>query len=144
MELPDPAKRPKLVTWALRLWVASGVLLIAIGVLAEISTAVNVGLRFGELAIGVLVVIVGAAYCLLARRAYTGHVQWRGSLAALTCVVVAMLLIVTIGFASAGFAVLLAAAVIGLFGSLLAYRPEADAWFNGKDDDVAAGKGSAK
>ena len=44
-----------------------------------------------------------------------------------------MLLVLTIGFQSPGLAGVLAAAVIGLGGTILAYRPASDAWFNGRD-----------
>ncbi|QRY61768.1 hypothetical protein JVX90_15340 [Gordonia sp. PDNC005] len=129
---PDPKDRPTLVVWAMRLWMISGALLIALGVLTVVDQSVNVGLEFGPLAIGVLIILLGVAYLLLGAKTYRGELQWRSSLSALTCVVVAMLLPLTIGFQSGGLAVVLACAVIGLAGSLLAYRPRADKWFNCK------------
>jgi hypothetical protein len=129
---PDPKDRPTLVVWAMRLWMISGALLIALGVLTVVDQSVNVGLEFGPLAIGVLIILLGVAYLLLGAKTYRGELQWRSSLSALTCVVVAMLLPLTIGFQSGGLAVALACAVIGLAGSLLAYRPRADKWFNCK------------
>ncbi|GED99667.1 hypothetical protein nbrc107696_01140 [Gordonia spumicola] len=127
---PDPKERPALVVWAMRLWMLSGALLIALGVLGIVDQSVNVGLEFGPLALGVLVVVLGVAYLLLGAKTYRGELQWRSSLSALTCVVVAMLLPLTIGFQSSGLAVVLACAVVGLAGSLLAYRPQSDKWFN--------------
>lgn len=129
---PDPNERPTLVGWALRLWMISGALLVALGILTIIDHSVSVGLEFGPLAIGVLIVIVGVAYFLLGAKTYRGELQWRSSLSALTCVIVALLLPLTIGFQSPGLAIVLAVAVIGLVGSLLAYRPASDAWFNCK------------
>lgn len=131
---PDPAARPTQVMWALRLWLISGALLIALGVWGVVATMLDTGWDFGVIAVAVLFIVVGAAYIVLSRNACT-IVQWRGALAALTCVVVAMLLVLTIGFADASLALVLAASVVGLFGSLLAYRPEADAWFTGRDLD---------
>lgn len=128
-ERPDPKDRPSQVVWAFRLWLTSGALLIALGVLAVVADTVNLGLEFGVLAVDCLVIILGVGYFLLAAKTYRGAVEWRSSLSALTCVVVAMLLPLTIGFQSGGLAVVLASAVIGLFGSLLAYRPLADKWF---------------
>ncbi|WP_132992245.1 hypothetical protein [Gordonia zhaorongruii] len=141
-EKPDPNDRPSLVVWALRLWMLSGALLIALGVLTIIDHSVNFGFEFGPLAIGVLIVLLGVAYFLLGANTYRGELQWRSSLSALTCVVVAMLLPLTIGFQSPGLAIVLAVAVIGLVGSILAYRPKSDAWFNcqlnGDCGDVSA------
>ncbi len=117
------------MVWALRLWMASGVLLIGLGAFGIVADAVSLGFDFGILAVDFLILILGVAYLLLGAKTYRGAVQWRSSLSALTCVVVAMLLPLTIGFQSAGLAVVLAAAVVGLFGSVLAYRPLADRWF---------------
>ena len=129
---PDPNDRPSLVVWALRLWMISGALLVALGVLTIIEESASVGLEFGPLAIGVLIVLVGIAYFLLGSKTYRGELQWRSSLSALTCVIVALLLPLTIGFQSPGLAIVLAVAVVGLAGSVLAYRPASDAWFNCK------------
>lgn len=110
----------------------SGALLIALGVLGVIDDVVKLGFDFGVLAIDVLVMILGVAYFLLGAKTYRGAVQWRSSLSALTCVVVAMLLPLAIGFQSPGLALVLASAVVGLFGSVLAYRKPADQWFQCK------------
>lgn len=126
---PDPRDRPTQVVWALRLWMISGALLIALGVLGVVFDVIDVGFDFGRLSIDVLVAILGLAYLLLGAKTYRGAVQWRSSLSALTCVVVAMLLPLSIGFQSEGLAIVLASAVVGLLGSVLAYRPLADHWF---------------
>ena len=131
---PDPATRPNTVTWALRLWLISGALLVVIGVTTLVLSLFDGGWDMGVIAVEFMVTAVGLAYVALARRAFC-EPQWRGALAALTVVAVAMLLILAVGFRSPGLAVVLAAAVIGLFGSLFAYRPDADAWFTGKDPD---------
>ncbi len=131
--VPDPATRPGSVRWALRLWLLSGLLLAALGVSAIVTTVLDAGWDFGLLAVAVLVLVVGLIYVSLSRKACRAQ-QWRGSLAALTCVVVVMLLVLTIGFGSPGLSTVLGAAVIGMIGSALAYRPDADAWFNGRDN----------
>ncbi|MFC3243086.1 hypothetical protein ACFOJ6_12845 [Gordonia humi] len=97
---PDPSDRPSLVVWALRLWMISGAVLAALGILWIVDHSVNVGLEFGPLAIGVLIIIVGVAYFLLGAKTYRGELQWRSSLSALTCVVAVMLLALAIGFQS--------------------------------------------
>ncbi|MGB6246543.1 hypothetical protein [Gordonia sp. (in: high G+C Gram-positive bacteria)] len=135
---PDPSERPALVVWALRLWMLSGALLIVLGVLGIVDDLVKLGFDFGVLAIDVLITVLGVAYFLLGAKTYRGALQWRSSLSALTCVVVVMLLPLTIGFRSAGLAIVLASAVVGLVGSVLAYRPAADRWFTCKLDGCTA------
>ena len=144
-EKPNPDDRPGLVVWALRLWMLSGALLIALGVLTIVFETVRVGFEFGPVAIGVLVVLVGVAYFLLGGKTYRGELQWRSSLSALTCVIAVLLLPLTIGFQSPGLAIVFAAAVVGLAGSILAYRPTSDAWFNCKlsGDCAPGGDGAA-
>lgn len=126
---PDPAIRPNTVRWALRLWLTSGFLIAALGVVFIVLSLLETGWHLDRIAVAVLVLAVGLAYISLARKAYCVP-QWRGSLAALTVVAVIMLLVLTIGFQSPALALILFAAVIGLAGSILAYRPDADAWFN--------------
>lgn len=130
--VPDLATRPSTVRWAQRLWLVSGALLVALGVVSIVTTLLDTGWHLDVLALGVLVLGVGTGYLLLSRKACRVP-QWRGSLAALSGVAVVMLLVLTIGFQSPSLAVLLAAAVIGLAATILAYRPDADAWFTGKD-----------
>nr|EMP11649.2 hypothetical protein ISGA_1616 [Gordonia sp. NB41Y] len=128
---PDPARRPSLVVWAYRCWVTSGALLILLGIGFVLLGVFASGATLAPVGIGVLVAAVGAAIALMGTKAYTGDERWRSSLAALTLVSVAMLLILS--FLAMFLAFALLAAIVGLFGSLLAYRPESDAWFTGKD-----------
>lgn len=142
MTTPDPAQRPSLVSWAYRCWVVSGVLLAALGVLFVITGALASDATLLPVGVGVIIVAVGVAYVLLGTKAYTGDARWRSSLAALTLVVVVILLFLSFGVMSLAFALL--AAIIGLFGSLLAYRPESELWYTGKEPDVPARGGRAK
>lgn len=131
--VPDPATRPTTVRWALRLWMLAGVLLIGLGVSGIVTMALGAAeWHFGDLAVAVVVLLAGLVYVSLSRKACRAQ-QWRGPLSALTCVMVLMLLVLTIGFASAGLSAVLGAAVVGMIGSALSYRPDADAWFNGRD-----------
>lgn len=127
--VPDLATRPRIVKWALAAWLVSGCLLIALGVLSAVTTALGTGWHLGRLTVAVIVVGVGLIIVSLSRKACRVP-QWRGSLAALTLVATVVMMVLSIGFGSAALAVVLFAAVIGLVGSVLAYRPEADAWFN--------------
>ncbi|GAC56852.1 hypothetical protein GOHSU_14_00190 [Gordonia hirsuta DSM 44140 = NBRC 16056] len=133
---PDLATRPPLVRWAFRLWLTSGVLLAALGVISIVTSALDAGWPLGVLAVAVLILAVGLTYISLIRKACRGP-QARGIMAALTIVVTVMILVLTIGFQSGPLAVVLVAAVIGLIGTILAYRPSADDWFTGKDSDPA-------
>ncbi|MFW0795233.1 hypothetical protein AAFP30_15575 [Gordonia sp. CPCC 205515] len=127
METPDHATRPKLVVWAYRCWVISGALLIALGVLAIVLGIFTSGPTLGPVGIGVIIAAVGGAYVLMGSKAFTGDARWRSSLAALTLVVVIMLVI--IGFVYPIFAIALLVALVGLVGSLLAFRPDSEAWY---------------
>ncbi|MGP3705953.1 hypothetical protein [Gordonia paraffinivorans] len=135
MTSPDPAQRPKLVVWAYRCWLASGVLMVLLGALVVVVSVFDDSGTVASGALGVLVLIVGLAYILLGSKAFTGDVRWRSSLSALTLVVVAMLLFLSVGLGSPLFALTLLAGVIGLLGSLLAYRPESEFWFTGKEPE---------
>ncbi|MYR08507.1 hypothetical protein GTV32_20335 [Gordonia sp. SID5947] len=127
MVSPDPAQRPKLVVWAYRCWTISGGLLAALGVLFIVLGIVSSGPTLLPIGVGVIVVIIGVCYILIGSKAFVGDARWRSSLSALTLVVVIMLLIVSFGLPILAFA--LVAALVGLFGSLLAYRPEAESWY---------------
>ncbi|MGV9713305.1 hypothetical protein ACWDTI_21870 [Gordonia sp. NPDC003424] len=127
MESPDHATRPKLVVWAYRCWVASGALLVVLGILFIVLGITTTGPTLGPVGVGVVVAAIGAAYILIGSKAFAGDARWRSSLAALTLVVVVMLLIVSFGFRFLSIGLLVA--LVGLFGSLLAYRPEAEAWY---------------
>ncbi|ROZ98823.1 hypothetical protein [Gordonia sp. OPL2] len=127
MVSPDPAQRPKQVVWAYRCWTVSGGLLAALGVLFIVIGIVSSGPTLLPIGIGVIVGIIGVAYILLGSKAFVGDVRWRSSLAALTLVMVILLLVVSFGLPVLAFALL--AAIVGLFGSMMAYRPEADTWY---------------
>lgn len=139
MTRPDPHTRPKLVTWAYRCWLIAGGLLVALGVLGIIGGILTDGPTFGPVSIGVLVAVIGIAYILMSSKVYTGDARWRSSLSALTLVVVAMLLFFSVGFSPA-FAFPLLAALIGVFGSMLSYRPDSEEWFTGEKPKPSAGK----
>ncbi|UPG69152.1 hypothetical protein [Gordonia hongkongensis] len=133
MTSPDPALRPTLVVWAYRCWLVSGVLLVALGALVIVVSAVSDTGTVTSGVLGAMVAVVGVGYILLGSKAYTGDVRWRSSLAALTLVVVAMLLFLSLGMNFFAFPLL--AGLVGLFGSLLAYRPPAEAWYTGKEPE---------
>lgn len=142
---PDPSTRPALVRWAYWLWLTSGCLLAVVGIVSIVLTALEAGWNLGLLAVAVLVTAVGLVYLPMARKAMCHH-QGRGVIASLTVVVTVMMLVLTIGFQSGELALVLFIAVIGFAGSVLAYRPAADAWYNGTDvapDEVAAATSSS-
>ncbi|MGC4934359.1 hypothetical protein ACLQ3C_11830 [Gordonia sp. DT30] len=132
---PDPAQRPNVVAWAYRCWLVSGALLVILGIVYVVLGVVLSGPTLIPVGIGVVVAIVGGAYGFLGTNAYAGDIRWRSSLAALTLVAVIMLLVLS--FLAPILAFALIAGIIGLFGSLLAYRPQGDAWFTGKDPATA-------
>jgi uncharacterized membrane protein HdeD (DUF308 family) len=129
---PDPAQRPKLVVWAYRCWLVSGSLLVALGALVIVLSALDDSGTVASGVLGAMVAVVGVAFILLGSKAFTGDARWRSSLSALTLVVVAMLLFLSVGLGSPVFALALIAGIIGLFGSLLAYRPPSETWYTGK------------
>lgn len=140
---PDPSTQPSLVRWAYRLWLISGCLLAVVGVLSIVLTLLEVGWDLGTLAVAVLVTAVGVAYVPMARKGKCNH-QGRGVIASLTVVVTVMMLVLTIGFQSGELALVLFIAAIGFAGSVLAYRPGPDAWYNGTDvEPVGAGTPSS-
>ncbi|MFW0788642.1 hypothetical protein [Gordonia sp. CPCC 205333] len=125
--------RPPQVLWALRLWVTSGALLVAIGVVTIVGTViVNEGAE--AIGIGALEIAIGGGYCFAARKLAIAHdLRVRSSLAVTSLVVVVLLLMAALLSQSPVFAVPLVVALLGLFGSLLAYRPESEAWFAQQD-----------
>ncbi|NMO03907.1 hypothetical protein HH308_22085 [Gordonia sp. TBRC 11910] len=125
--------RPTQVLWALRLWVTSGTVLAALGLVTLVAGAIKV---FGEtIAIGVILTLIGAGYCVAARKLAIAHdLRVRSSLAVTSLVVVVLLLMASLLIHGAAlFPIALVVALIGLFGSLLAYRPESEAWFAQED-----------
>ncbi|QUD85779.1 hypothetical protein J8M97_18805 [Gordonia polyisoprenivorans] len=129
------------MVWAYRCWLSAGALLVILGVVYAVLAVIVPGPTLLPVGIGVLIAAIGAAEAFIGTKAYTGDERWRSSLAALTLVAVIMLLILSFLESLLAFALL--AAVIGLFGSLLAYRPEGDAWFTGKNP-ADAKKGQAQ
>ena len=81
--------------------------LIALGVLGAIAGFLVDGSTLAPVGVGVLLIAVGVAYVLMGSRAFVGDARWRSSLAALTLVVVAMLMFFSIGV-GVGFAFLAA------------------------------------
>ncbi|RPA65946.1 hypothetical protein EF294_02310 [Gordonia oryzae] len=127
------------MVWAYRCWLLAGALLMILGIGYVVLAVITPGPTLLPVGIGVLIAAIGAAEAFIGTKAYTGDERWRSSLAALTLVAVIMLLILS--FAASLLACALLAAIIGLFGSLLAYRPEGDAWFTGKSPaDTKKGK----
>ncbi len=130
MASPESAARPKNLEWAYRLWLISAGLLVVVGVLFVVLGVVMSGPTLSPVSIGVIVVVLGVVYGLMGSKAYSGDARWRSSLAALTLVAVMLLVFVSL-FANA-LALALLAAVVGLSGSLLAYRPDSEAWFQAR------------
>lgn len=116
--------------WAYRCWLIAATLLVVVGVLFVVLGIVLTGPTLNPVSIGVLIIIIGVVYALMGSKAYSGDIRWRSSLAALTLVVV--LLLVFVSFFMFALAVALLAAVVGLSGSLLAYRPDSEAWFEAR------------
>ncbi|GAA1884834.1 hypothetical protein LX12_003036 [Williamsia serinedens] len=123
-KLPADPSTPKQALWAMRLWMASGVLLLVTAVYSLV-----VGIAAGSafpIGLAVVCVIAGAVTLVLRRRAGAGDPRWRSSVAVLTLVVtvLGMLLAVLLGIPF-----VLLCGLVGLVGSMLAYRPAAEPWF---------------
>ena len=121
---PVDGATPKQARWAMRLWLASGVLLLVTAVYSLI-----VGIAAGSafpIGLAVVCLIAGVVTIVLGRRAGAGDPRWRSSVAVLTLVVtvLGMLLAVLLGIPF-----VLLCGLVGLVGSLLAYRPAAEPWF---------------
>lgn len=133
MSAEHESTRPPQVLWALRLWVTSGALLVALGVVTVVVATVQ-GANVESHLVGVLIAVIGLGYALAARKLAIAHdLRVRSSLAVTTLVVVVLLLLGALMLQSPLFAIALVTALIGLFGSLLAYRPESEAWFAQED-----------
>ncbi|MBT0565975.1 hypothetical protein [Williamsia sp. CHRR-6] len=123
---PDPVIAPSLATWSLRLWFASGALFAVTGAIIAVAAAFA-GAAFG-IGVGTLSVLIGVGIGVLARRvAQREDPRWRSALAMLTLIatVLGMLLSVL-----AINPIMLICGLIGLVASMMAYRPEPDAWFS--------------
>lgn len=123
-KLPVDGATPKQALWAMRLWLASGVLLLVTAVYSLI-----VGIAAGSafpIGLAVVCLIAGVVTIVLRRRAGVGDPRWRSSVAVLTLVVtvLGMLLAVLLGIPF-----VLLCGLVGLIGSMLAYRPAAEPWF---------------
>ncbi|GAA2064052.1 hypothetical protein [Williamsia deligens] len=122
-----PASTPRQALWAGRLWLASGVVLVVTAIWALVVGILNTSAFF--VGIAVVSVAAGAATVVLGRRAGLGDPRWRSTVAVLTLVVtiLGMLLAVLLGIPF-----VLIGGLLGLVGSMLAYRPAAEPWFTEK------------
>jgi len=117
--------RPALVTWSYRLWYIGGALY---AVCAVIWFAVSVGDHpAAAIPIGLVLLAIGLGVIALARRVSPADSRWRSALAVLTLVVAVLSMVGAIAGLGPLFVI---AAVIGLIGSICAYRPAAEEWFN--------------
>lgn len=122
----EPAAPPTLVTRAYWLWTISGALMGLYGIgLIVASLIEGIG---GFVALGVFFTAIGAALIFAARKAFPGDQQWRSALAVFTLMLVALGIMSS--FLIKGAAALpLLFSVIALIGSMMAFRPSSDPWF---------------
>lgn len=123
MQPVDPAVPPKLVRWAYRLWLAAAGVVAVVGVLTIAVNQDAVSVLFG-----IFFILVGVGVGLLAQRAYSGDPRWRSSLSVLLLVLTALSLFGSVVFGPV-LALVLFGCVIGLAGSMAAYRPASEPWF---------------
>lgn len=117
--------RPALVTWSYRLWYVGGALY---AVCAIVWFALSVGDHpAAAVPIGLLLLAIGLGVIALARKVSPADTRWRSALAALTLVVTVLSMVGAVAGLGPLFVI---AAVIGLIGSICAYRPAAEEWFN--------------
>jgi hypothetical protein len=119
----DPAVPPKLVTWAYRLWLTSAGLLALVGLVTII-----LGGTASAFVFGIFFIAVAAGVVFLARRAYPGDPRWRSSIGMLTLVLTAMSLFGSLLFGPV-LALILISSIVGMAGSMAAYRPSSEPWF---------------
>lgn len=119
----EPAVPPKLVRLAYRLWLAAAVIVIVAGVLTLVVNNTVTGFLFG-----IFFVVVGVVVGVLARQTYPGDPRWRSSLSVLLLVLAALSIFGSVVFGPA-LAMVLLGAIIGLAGSMAAYRPASEPWF---------------
>ncbi|MEE3853461.1 hypothetical protein VZC37_24205 [Gordonia sp. LSe1-13] len=112
----------------------SGALMVAIGVFCAYLGVTSAASALFPVGIGILVAAVGGGFLVMGGRAYAGDARWRSSLAALTLVVVIMLLFLSFFVPILAFALM--ASLVALFGSLLAFRPESEQWYATFDPDA--------
>ncbi|WP_020107828.1 hypothetical protein [Nocardia sp. 348MFTsu5.1] len=124
----EPAARPALVTRAYWLWTISGALIAVYGVAFVIVSLIEgVG---GTVALGVFYVAIGGALIAAARRVVSGDSRWRSALAVFTLMLVFLGILGS--FLTKGAALPLLFSLIALIGSMMAYRPSSDPWFEDK------------
>lgn len=124
----EPAARPALVTRAYWLWTISGALMAIYGVAFVIVSLIEgVG---GTVAVGLFYVAIGAALIAAARRVVAGDPRWRSALAVFTLMLVFLGILGS--FLTKGAALPLLFSLIALIGSMMAYRPSSDPWFEAK------------
>ena len=125
----EPAAPPTLVTRAYWLWTISGALMGLYGVgLIVASLIEGIG---GFVALGVFFTAIGAALIVAARKAFPGDPRWRSALAVFTLMLGRLGIMAS--FLIKGAAALpLLFSVIALIGSMMAYRPSSDPWFEDK------------
>ena len=125
----EPAAPPTLVTRAYWMWTISGALMGLYGIgLIVASLIEGIG---GFVALGVFFAAIGAALIFAARKALPGDQQWRSALAVFTLMLVALGIMAS--FLIKGAAALpLLFSVIALIGSMMAFRPSSDPWFEDK------------
>lgn len=122
-ESANPAVPPKLVRLAFRLWLAAAVIVIVVGILTLIVNGTVTGFLFG-----IFFIVIGVVIGILARQAYPGDPRWRSSLSVLLLVLTALSLFGSVVFGPA-LALVLLGSIIGLAGSMAAYRPASEPWF---------------
>ena len=123
MTEPGPAA-PSLAVWAVRLWMASGVLFLASAawfLIIGIGSTNALGIGLGVVSAG-----VGVGMLLLTRRTGSGDPRWRSVLAVLSLTVSVLGMLMAALFLDP---FLLISGIVGLVGSMMAYRPAAEPWF---------------
>ncbi|MGU3291929.1 hypothetical protein [Williamsia sp. M5A3_1d] len=117
---------PPMAVWAARLWLASAVLFGASAVWF-LLIGIGSGSAFG-IGLGVISIAIAAAVFVLGRRAATPDARWRSTVSVLTLVVTMAGMLVAVLFFDP---FLLVSGLVGLVGSMMAYRPAAEKWFTG-------------
>ena len=125
----EPAAPPKLVTRAYWLWTVSGALMTLYGIWLIIASVMeDAG---GFIAVGVFFVAVGGVLIAGARKVVPGDQRWRSALVMFTLMLVALGIIASF-LIKAVAALPLLFSVVALAGSMMAYRPSSEPWFESK------------
>ncbi|MGJ0117970.1 hypothetical protein ACQ7HM_02085 [Williamsia sp. MIQD14] len=117
---------PTMAVWAARLWLASAVLF-GVSAVWFLWIGIGSGSAFG-IGLGVISIAIAAAVYILGRRAATPDARWRSTVSVLTLVVTMAGMLVAVLFFDP---FLLVSGLVGLVGSMMAYRPAAEKWFTG-------------